>query len=196
MTDHSHVTDDQLAASYVQGDNKAFDELLTRHKDRIYNYILFMVKNRDLADDLFQDTFVKVIVHLQEGRYHDTGRFSFWLSRIAHNAVMDHFRASAASPMMEQDDDTTLSRICGGTMLADSYETALASEQALRDARRLMDNLPELQREVIYMRLYQGVPFKEIAELTGVSIGTALGRMRYAVLNMRKMAARHGVSLG
>lgn len=195
MTDFRQATDDELVARYIQGDNRAFDELLARYKDRIFNYILFMVKDREAADDLFQDTIVKVIVRLQEGRYKADGRFSFWLSRVAHNAVIDYFRDKASDPMVEAQDDEALCRLGRKTAVADSHEQRVAKTQALASARLLMDNLPPNQREVVYMRFYQEVPFKEIAEMTGVSIGTALGRMRYGLINMRKMVAKHGIAL-
>lgn len=194
MENLTRCTDDQLVALYVSGLNEAFDTLLERHKDRLYSYIFFIVKNADVADDLFQETFMKAIVTLQEGRYVESGKFSAWLTRIAHNLIIDLFRTER--------NENTVSNEESGLELAESNdmtdlstEMRMVNEQTLKDVRRLMDHLPAPQREVVFMRYYQNLSFKEISETTGVSINTALGRMRYAILNMRRMASEHHLSL-
>ena len=175
----NQLTDDQLVALYSNGNTKAFDTLLSRYQDKLYSYINFVVRNRDLADDIFQDTFVKAIVTLQKGSYTSTGKFGAWLTRIAHNLIIDYFR--------QDKNENTVSN--------DAQEYDLLNEQTLRDVRRLVDALPDNQREVVFMRYYQDLSFKEIADITGVSINTALGRMRYALINIRKMSVDNGIAL-
>lgn len=187
-------TDEQLVAAYVSGTNEAFDILLERHKERLYSYIFYIVRNADMADDLFQETFVKAIVTIRNGRYTETGKFSAWLTRIAHNLIIDQFRTERNENTVSNEE--TDGNLFNNAMLADScVETRMVNEQTLLDVRRLMDKLPDNQRDVVFMRFYQDLSFKEIADITGVSINTALGRMRYAILNMRKMAAESHLSL-
>lgn len=190
-----HLTDDELVSLYIGGCCEAFDILLDRHKDRLYNYIEYHLRDSFLsADDIFQETFVKVIVTIQDGRYTMQGHFFPWLTRIAHNIIMDHFRADAQLPVVTSELEGM--DFSGNPDTVEStQETAMINEQTLRDVKRLMEHLPELQREVVEMRYYQNLSFKEIAAATGVSINTSLGRMRYALMNMRKMADEHGISL-
>ncbi len=187
-------SDDQLVALYVDGVNEAFDTLIERHKDRIYSYIFHSVKNDELADDIFQETFVKVIVTLKQGRYVENGHFSAWISRIAHNLIIDHFRQSRAVNLQSTDD--TEYNVLNRKELSDqTIEDSMVTQQIHRDIRRLIKALPESQREVLLMRYYKNMSFKEIAERTQVSINTALGRMRYAILNMRRIAEEHNIVL-
>ena len=156
---------------------------------------MFVVRNEDVANDIFQETFVKVITKLQEGRYTDSGKFTFWLTRIAHNAIMDWYRAQKSERIIDLADDNDLSNLRGDRFLDTFRENELVNEQVMSDVRRMMESLPANQREVVYMRYYQQLSFKEIAQLTGVSINTALGRMRYALLNLRKMTREHHIEL-
>ena len=172
------MTNEALALLYVGGNNKAFDELLSRTQSNLFQYLIFVVRNEDLANDIFQETFVKVITKLQEGKYTDSGKFSFWLTRIAHNAIMDWYRNQKSEHILDLADDNDLSNL-----------------KVMTDVRRLMEALPAPQREVVFMRFYQQLSFKEIAELTGVSINTSLGRMRYALINLRKMAREYKIEL-
>lgn len=189
------VTDEQLALLYVGGDNKAFDELLARTQSKLFTYIMFVVRDHDIADDIFQETFVKVITKLQQGQYTDSGKFQFWLTRIAHNVIMDWYRAQKNEHIVEPTEDNDLSNLRGASVLDTYRESEMSNEQVLADVKRMMNNLPAPQREVVYMRFYQNLSFKEIAQLTGVSINTSLGRMRYALINLRKMAKEHQIEL-
>ena len=194
MEQFNKMTDQDLVERYQKGCNEAFDCLLERHKDRLYNYIFFTVRNADLADDLFQETFVKVILTLRQGRYTESGRFFSWLTRIAHNLIIDHYRQENGVNMVNCD-EVERKLFTSADMADASQEATLINHQTLCDVRSLMDHLPEPQREVVFMRFYQDLSFKEIAEITGVSINTSLGRMRYALINMRRMAQEHGISL-
>ena len=189
------MTNESLALLYVGGNNKAFDELLSRTQSSLFAYIMFVVRDEDVANDIFQETFVKVITKLQEGRYTDSGKFTFWLTRIAHNAIMDWYRAQKSERIIDLADDNDLSNLRGDRFLDTFRENELVNEQVMSDVRRMMESLPAAQREVVYMRYYQQLSFKEIAQLTGVSINTALGRMRYALLNLRKMTREHHIEL-
>ena len=190
----SEMTDEELAMSYVSGNNKAFDLLLERNQLRLFSYILFIVHDRSMAEDLFQETFVKIISKLHEGKYSSSGKFVSWMLRIAHNAVMDWYRRQKNEKTMEVYNENDL--YGDSTSVLDAnIENHFVKEQVLRDVQRMMNLLPITQREVVFMRFYQNLSFKEIAELTNVSINTALGRMRYAVMNMRRMAAANGVAL-
>ena len=189
------MTNEALALLYVGGNNKAFDELLARTQSSLFAYIMFVVRNEDVANDIFQETFVKVITRLQEGQYTDSGKFSFWLTRIAHNVIMDWYRAQRSEHIVDLADDNDLSKLKGHEVLDNFRESEIVNEQVMDDVRRMMETLPATQREVFYMRFYQQLSFKEIAELTGVSINTSLGRMRYALMNLRKMAKKHQIEL-
>ena len=189
------LTDEELALSYINGDNKAFDELLVRTQEKLFSYILFVVRDEDKANDLFQETFVKVITKLHEGRYVDSGKFSAWIMRIAHNVIMDWYREQRSRSLIEPTENNDLSNISGGEVLDQNVENKYVNEQVLADVKKMMNLLPPTQREVVFMRFYQDLSFKEISELTGVSINTSLGRMRYAILNLRKMTREHNVVL-
>jgi len=189
------MTNEALALLYVGGNNKAFDELLERTQSKLFAYIMFVVRNEDVANDIFQETFVKVITKLQEGRYTDSGKFTFWLTRIAHNAIMDWYRAQKSDRIVDLADDNDLSNLQGEQVMDTFRENELVNSQVMKDVKRMMEMLPASQREVVYMRFYQQLSFKEIADLTGVSINTSLGRMRYALMNLRKMAKEHQMEL-
>lgn len=190
----NQLTDEQLVAAYANGSNEAFDALLNRHSDRVYTYILHIVKDSALADDIFQETFVKAITTIKQGRYSESGKFSAWITRIAHNLIIDNFRQEKSENTFSADTDDV--DIFNRRDLADgNIEDTLVKEQIHTDVRRIMDSLPDSQREVIDMRFFRDMSFKEIAEATGVSINTALGRMRYAVLNMRRIADKNNIVL-
>ena len=191
----NEMTDEELALSYVRGNTQAFDLLLSRNQSKLFSYILFVVHEQDLANDIFQETFVKVITKLQEGRYIDSGKFSAWIMRIAHNVIMDWYRDNRAKNIVETSDDNDLSNVTGNDITDFNIEDRYVNEQVLRDVKKMMNLLPPTQREIVFMRFYQEMSFKEIAETTGVSINTALGRMRYAILNMRRMARKNKLSL-
>lgn len=187
MRNLDKYTDEQLVAAYASSDNEAFDALLLRHKNRLFTYIVQMVRDRDLADDIFQETFVKAITTIRQGRYSDFGKFSAWITRIARNLAIDSFRAEKSEATVSTD-DTNFDVLNRRELSEETVEDAMIDLQIEHDVRRLVDELPEPQREVLMMRFYKNLSFKEIAEITGVSINTALGRMRYAILNMRRLA--------
>ena len=195
MKNLSEMSDEALALSYVNGNNRAFDELLRRNQTKLYAYILFVVHDRDKADDIFQETFVKVITKLHEGKYTNSGKFSAWLMRIAHNIIMDIYREQRNDHVVEMGEDNDLTTINPTNLLDSNIENQFVNEQILADVKKIMNLLPDCQREVVYMRYYQQLSFKEIANITNVSINTALGRMRYALLNMRRMAREHQMGL-
>ena len=188
------MTDEELAIMYVDGDNKAFDLLLSRNQEKLFTYILFVVRDREMANDMFQETFFKVVSRLQQGKYIANGKFSAWLMRIAHNVIMDWYRQQRAQNIVDAPKENDLSNV-GSTLLESSREGELVNNQVMEDVRRMMSHLPASQREVVFMRFYQQMSFKEIAEATGVSINTALGRMRYAILNLRRMTREHQFTL-
>lgn len=188
------LSDEKLVKNYANGDSDAFDTLLARYQQKIYSYILFLVHDDEVADDLFQETFMKAIVTIRQGRYVESGRFSAWLTRIAHNLVIDKYRQDRNSNVISNDasdadlfNDASLSDI--------TVEMKMITEQSLTDVGRLLKELPDNQKEVLYMRFYQDLSFKEIADATGVSINTALGRMRYGLINLRKMVSERGIVL-
>lgn len=188
------MTDEELAIMYVDGDNKAFDLLLSRNQEKLFTYLLFLVRDREMANDMFQETFFKVVSRLQQGKYIANGKFSAWLMRIAHNVIMDWYRQQRAQNIVDAPKENDLSNV-GSTLLESSREGELVNNQVMEDVRRMMSHLPASQREVVFMRFYQQMSFKEIAEATGVSINTALGRMRYAILNLRRMTREHQLTL-
>lgn len=188
------MTDEELAIMYVDGDNKAFDLLLSRNQEKLFTYILFVVRDREMANDMFQETFFKVVSRLQQGKYIANGKFSAWLMRIAHNVIMDWYRQQRAQNIVDAPKENDLSNV-DSTLLESSREGELVNNQVMEDMRRMMSHLPASQREVVFMRFYQQMSFKEIAEATGVSINTALGRMRYAILNLRRMTREHQLTL-
>lgn len=194
MANYAMMTDEDLVKAYAEGSNEAFDNLLKRYKDRIYSYIYRVVKNDDTANDIFQETFVKAIMTIKQGRYTENGKFPAWITRIAHNLIIDFYRQEKSENMQSTDleDVNVLNRkeLCESTI-----EDMMVADQITSDVKQLISELPELQREVLNMRYYQNLSFKEIAELTGVSINTALGRMRYAIINLRRMAKEKEVVL-
>ena len=195
MSTLESMTDEELALSYINGNNRAFDELLSRSQDKIFSYIIYIVKDENLANDLFQETFLKAITKMQSGRYTDSGKFFWWLTRVAHNVIIDHYRAQKSRHIVEPTKDNDLSNLNSNSVLDGCRESEMANAQVLRDVKKLMEALPEQQREVVFMRYFQELSFKEIAKITGVSINTSLGRMRYALINLRKLTHQHGVNL-
>lgn len=188
------MTDDALVKLYLDGNNQAFDVLLMRYQERLYNYIFFIVRSREMAEDIFQETFVKAIVTLRQGRYQSDGKFSAWIMRIAHNLVIDQFRQERSENVVSNDENE-FDLLNSATLAEETIETKIVNEQVLHDVARLIDELPDSQREVLHMRYYQNMSFKEIAEATNTSINTALGRMRYAILNMRRIATEKNLIL-
>lgn len=194
MQEYIKLADDELVKLFARGDNKAFDTLLKRHQTRVFSYIYSIVKNRDVADDLFQETFVKAITTIKQQRYSESGKFSAWISRIAHNLIIDYYRQEKSENLVSADDGEV--DVLNRKDLADiNIEDVLVSEQIHADVRRIIEALPDNQREVLLMRYYRDMSFKEIAEATKVSINTALGRMRYAILNMRRIADENNIVL-
>ncbi len=180
------LNDSALLHQYRSGDRNAISQLIERHSRRVRNYIRMMVKDQDLAEDIFQETFIKAVRVIDEGRYCDNGKFLSWVLRIAHNQVIDYFRNQRQNKSLTESDAGY--DVLGTLQFADrTIEDAIVSEQIERDIRSLIELLPAEQREVVRMRYFAGLSFKEIAEQTGVSINTALGRMRYALINLRKM---------
>jgi len=194
MKIYKDKSDEQLISLYVDGNNEAFDALLERHKDRVYMYIYHAVKNDGLADDIFQDTFVKAIMTIRQGRYVENGHFPAWITRIAHNLIIDYFRQTR-NESLQSTDDTDINILNRKELSDSTIEDNLVETQIHNDVRRLVKALPDSQREVLEMRYYKNMSFKEIADITGVSINTALGRRRYAILNMRRMAGEHIIVL-
>lgn len=194
MDNLNQLADDMLVALYSKGVDKAFDELLSRYQSKLFNYIYFVVRNQELAEDIFQETFVKAIVTIQQGRYTADGKFGAWLTRIAHNLVIDSFRQERNENTVSND-ESEVDLLNNVDLCDDNIEMQMVNDQTLADVRRLVDALPDNQREVVYMRFYQDLSFKEIAEITGVGINTALGRMRYAILNMRRIAQEKDIVL-
>lgn len=194
MKVQTNAADETLVALYAQGNNEAFDILLNRYKDRLYAYIYYTVRNEELAEDIFQETFTKAIVTIQQGRYNENGKFPAWLTRIAHNLIIDCFRQEKQENLVSCDEEER--NLLNNIRLSEgTVEAEIVNHQILSDVRRLMKHLPDEQREVVHMRFYQDLSFKEIAEMTGVSINASLGRMRYAILNLRRMAEKHGIVL-
>jgi RNA polymerase sigma-70 factor (ECF subfamily) len=194
MKDLKTMSDEELVVLYAKGNNSAFDVLLNRHKSSVHSYIYYIVHDRDLTEDIFQETFMKVIMTIKQGRYTENGKFKAWIMRIAHNLVIDNFRQERNENSISNDEvDTDLFndvRLCDGTV-----EDQMVQEQVFADVRKMVKHLPDNQREVLEMRYYRDMSFKEIADITGVSINTALGRMRYAILNMRRMAEENQIEL-
>ncbi|GBU08719.1 RNA polymerase subunit sigma-24 [Bacteroidales bacterium] len=189
-----NMTDEELVVSYAAGNNSAFDVLLTRHKANIFSYIYFIVRNRELAEDIFQETFVKAVVTIKQGRYTESGKFRAWISRIAHNLVIDHFRQEKNERTISND-DCEFDLLNNAKFSDGTVEDNMVKDQILSDVKKLVNFLPDNQKEVLVLRYYQDLSFKEIADITGVSINTALGRMRYAILNMRRMAEEKNMIL-
>lgn len=187
-------TDFELVTEFLNGNQNSIEILINRHKDKVYTYIYLMVKNHELAEDLFQDTFIKVINSLHAGKYQDNGKFISWVIRIAHNLVIDYFRKE--NQLKVTSGDNCDYNVFNSQKFSDkTIEEKLVGEQISKDVRNLIDELPEDQREVIILRHFIGLSFKEIAGHTNVSINTALGRMRYALINLRKLVEQKNLTL-
>jgi RNA polymerase sigma factor (sigma-70 family) len=189
----SKSTDAVLVTMYLKGNESALSTLITRHKQRIYSFIYSKVFDRDVTEDVFQDTFIKVINSLKKGKYNEEGKFLPWVMRISHNLVIDHFRKNNRMPKFENNTDFNIFSVLSDSAL--NAENTIIKGQVASDVRRLVEELPEDQREVLLMRIYRDMSFKEISEQTGVSINTALGRMRYALINLRKVIDKHNIVL-
>lgn len=190
----NQLTDDELVKLYEKGNNQAFEILLLRYKSKVYTYIFLIVRSRELAEDIFQDTFIKAISTIQQGRYTENGKFLAWINRIAHNLIIDHFRRLKNENTFSAD-AVDYDIVNNAKLSEKSVEDTLSNEQVLADVIHLIDFLPPSQQKVIRMRYFEDLSFKEIAEKTNVSINTALGRMRYALLNMRRIAAEKDMYL-
>ena len=188
------LTDDKLVSLYADGNNEAFDTLLNRHQNRVFTYILRIVKDSEVANDIFQDTFVKAITTIKQNRYSEAGKFGAWITRIAHNLIIDYYRLER-SENLQSCDLPDLDILNRKDLSEETIEDKLVTHQIHNDIKRLVKALPELQREVLVMRYYHDMSFKEIADATNVSINTALGRMRYAILNMRRIAEENNIVL-
>lgn len=194
MKPMNQFTDEQLVQCYQSGENQAFELLLMRHKSKVYTYIYSVVRNRELSEDIFQETFTKAVITLQQGRYVDSGKFYSWICRIAHNLIIDHFRRKKnENTYLLEDADYDL--LNDALLSEKSIEDVMSNEQVMLDVVKLIDYLPLLQQEVVRMRYFENLGFKEIAEKTNVSINTALGRMRYALMNIRRIADEKSVYL-
>lgn len=193
MKSIAKLSDNELIARYLEGDESALKNLILRHQKKVFSYILLSVKNRELAEDIFQDTFIKVINTLRSGAYKEEGKFVQWVMRIANNLKIDYYRKMQRMPAVETNGDFDIFDFVYGN--EPSIEQKIITEQIHHEARNLIQYLPSEQREVLEMRIYQDISFKDIAELTNVSINTALGRMRYALINMRKLIQEKNVIL-
>jgi len=193
MTALSKLTDNELIQLFIKGDTQAFETLVLRHKDKMYTSILFLVKDKYLAEDIFQDVFIRVIDTVRGGRYTEEGKFLPWAMRIAHNLCVDHFRKVKRTPTIKTGDDTDIFELLNFT--EESAEDRMIKKQSHSRVRDMLDQLPEDQREVIILRHYADMSFKEIANLTDCSINTALGRMRYGLINLRKLMVQKQIAL-
>ncbi len=190
---NQQIEDSVLVSNYISGDEKALEILINRHNQRISSFIYSKVLDRDIAEDIFQDTFIKVIKTLKKGSYSEEGKFLPWVMRIAHNLIIDHFRKSKRMPKFEGNDDFNIFSVIGDDKL--NAEKQLIKDQITSDLQHLIEELPDDQKEVLVMRIYKDMSFKEISENTGVSINTALGRMRYALINLRKIIDKNNIVL-
>mgnify|MGYP001254423204 FL=1 len=189
----NNLTDQVLVQNFLNGDNKSFEELLSRHKNRIFAFIMSKVKNRDITEDIFQDTFIKVINSLKKGKYNEEGKFLPWMMRISHNLVIDHFRKESKMRKIRPTSEFDIFDILDDGRK--NQEDLMIQTQVHADLNILIEQLPEDQKEVLKMRYFKDLSFKKISELTGTSINTALGRMRYALINLRKLAEKQHIDL-
>lgn len=187
------LNDSVLVSNYINGNERSLEILVGRHKQRIYSFIYSKILDRDISEDIFQDTFIKVINTLKRGNYNEEGKFLPWVMRIAHNLVIDHFRKENRMPSFKNTDEFDIFSVLSDSSL--NAEKTIIKDQIHRDVRNLVDELPEDQKEVLMMRIYRDMSFKEISEQTGVSINTALGRMRYALINLRKVIEKNKIIL-
>lgn len=185
--------DKYYVSEYINGKQSAFQFLINRHQSKVFGFIFSKVKDRDIANDIFQDTFMKVIKTLQSGKYNEEGKFLPWVMRIAHNLIIDHFRKQKKMKMVRGTDDYDIFNLIGDS--AESKEFEIIKTQIYEDLGKLIELLPELQRDILNKRIYQEMSFNEIAEQNEISINTALGRMRYALINLRKLMTKHNISL-
>jgi len=194
MKSLNQLSDEELVRLYEDGNNKAFEILLMRYKSKVYSYIFLIVRNRELTEDIFQDTFIKAVATIQQGRYIESGKFLGWINRIAHNLIIDYYRREKNENTFSAD-GVEYDIVNNAKLSEKSVEDVISNEQVLSDVVKLIDYLPSSQQEVVRMRFFEDLSFKEIAEKTDVSINTALGRMRYALLNMRRIALEKDVYL-
>ncbi|MGZ0017125.1 RNA polymerase sigma factor [Yeosuana sp. AK3] len=187
------IPDATLVTNYIQGNEQALEILITRHKQKVYSFIYSKVYDRDVTEDIFQDTFIKVIKTLKRGAYNEEGKFLPWVMRISHNLVIDYFRKNNRMPKFDNAGEFSIFSVLSDTTL--NAEKQIIKDQVENDVRRLVEELPEDQKEVLLMRIYDDLSFKEISDKTGVSINTALGRMRYALINLRKIIDKHQIVL-
>lgn len=195
MNKYVSMTDDELVSRYANGENEAFASLLNRHNKRIFSYILFYVKDEDVANDIFQDTFFRAITVIRQHRYSANDKFFSFLCRVAHNLIIDYFRARKSENQVGEECLDYANVLQQADLQDANIEDKLVASQILKDVKKLMNELPDSQREIVRMRFYENLSFKEIAELTNISINTALGRMRYAIMNMRRMAEENHLAL-
>ena len=189
----SNISDQELVKKYINGDNKSFEILLNRHKNRVFAFIMSKIKNKDLSEDIFQDTYVKVVNSLQKGKYNEEGKFLPWVMRIAHNLVIDHFRRQKKMQMVRSNNDFNIFDVIKDNKI--NADEKLIKDQIFNDLKSLVDKLPKDQKDVLKMRYYEELSFKKIAEHFDISINTALGRMRYALINLRALSKKHHVDL-
>ena len=187
------IPDALLVKSYVAGDENALATLINRHQSKIYGFIYSKITDRDISDDIFQDTFIKVIKTLKSNSYNEEGKFLPWVMRIAHNLIIDHFRRNKKMPMFRETEEFSIFSIMSDNSM--TVENQMISDQVEKDLKRLIEELPDDQKEVLQMRIYQDLSFKEISEMTNCSINTALGRMRYGLINLRKMLSEKQIAL-
>ena len=187
------IPDSDLVSNYIQGDEYALEILINRHKQKIYSFIYSKVYDRDITEDVFQDTFIKVIRTLKRGAYNEEGKFLPWVMRISHNLVIDYFRKNSRMPKFDNSGEFSIFSVLSDSTL--NAEKQIIKDQVENDVRRLVEELPDDQKEVLLMRIYDDLSFKEISDKTGVSINTALGRMRYALINLRKIIDKHNIVL-
>jgi RNA polymerase sigma-70 factor (ECF subfamily) len=188
-----HIPDALLVKNYIEGNETALSILIKRHESKIYGFIYSKIADRDISNDIFQDTFIKVIKTLKSNSYNEEGKFLPWVMRISHNLIVDHFRKTKKMPMYRETEEFSIFSVMSDDSL--TIEAKMIVDQVEVDLKRLIEELPEDQKEVLVMRMYQDMSFKEISELTDVSINTALGRMRYALMNLRKIIDKHQVIL-
>ena len=189
----SNLSDQILVKKYINGDNYSFEVLLNRHKSRVFAFIMSKIKNKDLSEDIFQDTYVKVVNSLQKGKYNEEGKFLPWVMRIAHNLVIDHFRRQKKMQMVRSNNDFDIFDVIKDNKI--NVDERLIKDQIFNDLNSLIDRLPKDQKEVLKMRYFEELSFKKIAEHFDISINTALGRMRYALINIRALSKKHHVDL-
>ncbi len=189
------LADEQLVSLYQEGNNNAFDILLKRYESKVFSYLLYSVKNQELAEDLFQDVFIKIVVRIKNGQYTENGKFSSWMMRIVHNHLIDYYRTTPTEHILSNDQSDVDLFNKAELAVNENREQEMIDQQTLAEVKELIALLPDPQREVLLMRVYDELSFKEIAQKTNCSINTALGRMRYAILNLRHMAFEHGISI-